>query len=341
MQNKGFFLSLACLLLVALTSTNSSGKRLLPAATSETATDSAEIASRESNRAPSGAADEIDIRQLNGIWEGGRALRFNRTEDYRLIIEKNLAWLQILGEQNSLIPLSPARREKEGLLFRLPDRNNHYLEFDAIRLMLADPSNSQSINWLILHFLLQNKPIGSGIMMVRPEIPVSHSFRVFREKSSAPTFLYQDWQGRRMGSPSTADETEARNRLKQTLTKLRETGGWRCLAQVTRSVRDTRKIKIISGEQGINRLYLLYSPFANRQLAYGLASTPPAYAIVEGQTYDYPIFQSVHRTYFQSNTEIVFSLLPSLTTPLGKREVTITVFILGRSPGDYGTGCDE
>ncbi len=292
---------------------------------------------RNPQRAVPPSFGKIDPGRLNGVWFGTRAARLSRTEDYCLIVENDKAWLQVMTDKTYVLSLAPEKHGQESMTFRVNSHDSQRMGFDKIQIAFSDTARTRRER-LLLVLLSQNARMGSTIILDRPVLLPSLP-RMFRENAPSRPFFYQDWQEREGSDSYSADAGEARKRLRKMISQLQADGGWRCLAQIHRSVRDKNPTKIVSEESAVNRLYLIYSPSGNSRLIYRLSSKPPMYAKPEGRKYDYPFFISTPSGFFAGASEILLSLQPSPVDPISSQEVPVTIFIFGSTIGDYGDGC--
>lgn len=275
------------------------------------------------------------LNDLSGFW----IMENGSRDDYRLIVEKNSAWIQKTGPNGFLISLKPESVQphdynREMVVFRLDENQVGNAEFNKIGVVYYPEraSSSSILEHIDLFLQSWDGKWSSRSELRRPVVPLGET-RV----AGSEAFLYQDWQQRSNGENLQVNEGETYKRLKQTISELNKKSGWRCLAQTNSTVAPGKVSRIVSEENGINRMYLIYSPYGNSGLIYEVA--PPKFAgLVDGSQYDYPLFFSFHRDFFKKDTVISLSLKPAITNPSSK-EVPVTIYIFGRTPGDYGTGC--
>lgn len=290
-----------------------------------------ELSKKNSEKTPV----NINLNNLSGFWIMEREMR----DDYRIIVENNNAWIQKTGSHGFLISLKPERVQphdynREMIVFRLDANQSGNAEFNKIGVVYYPERSSSSSILEHIDLFLQSwdGEWSSRSELRRPVVPSAET-RV----SGKEAFVYQDWQQRLYGENFQVNENEAHKRLKQTINELNKISGWRCLAQTDSLVAPGKVSTVVSEENGINRLYLIYSPSGNSSLIY--ETVPPKFTgLIVGSQYDYPLFLTFHRDFFKKNTIISLSLKPAITNPSSK-EVPVTIYIFGRTPGDYGTGC--
>lgn len=280
-----------------------------------------------------------DISYLNGFWimyDKGR-------EDYRLIFENQGAWIQKTGSDGYYLALTPEIVEPKTvedakIIFRPASYEHRNVDFEKVSVVYKPARSSfySPFENIQMSLLTLDGEWSPKVELRRPTTPEAGSVRV----AGIEAFVYQDWQQRKYDGYYLVKDDEARKRLRQTIDALYENGGWRCLAQHTSLVSPGRVTNVAFGEGGVNRLYLIYSPYGNSGLIY--ETIPPKhYGVVEPTQYDYPLFMSSHRDLFQADTRFSFSLQPSFSKPfLSSQEIPVTLFIFGRTFGDYGTGCE-
>jgi hypothetical protein len=207
-----------------------------------------------------------------------------------LFVLDNKAWLIIAGIGYKSFPLAPEKIEGGGIVFRLNPADAQGLDFNKVQATLT-PRDSYSIEHVKLLLLPPEGRSSPPIELKRPILPGAGQITA----SGRQAFFYQDWQWREYNSSYRVPGEETRARLRQTMDRLKEAGGWRCLSQTTRKVSPNGNVRITSTESAANRLYLIFSPQGNEGLIYSAA--PSENGVVEGVTYDYPLVQSVRRTF--------------------------------------------
>lgn len=283
-----------------------------------------------------GQTANLDLRHLNGFWmsKGGNA-------DYRLVFENNNVSIQKMGMDGFMIPLAPMMVEQNvpeaKTIFRPAVAGNN-IDFDRLGIIYKPATNSiyQPIELIELYFLTLGGKWSRKLELNRPTIPNTGPQRVFGDEA----FVYQDWQHREHDGFYLVKDSLAEQRLRRTIDALYERGGWRCLAQSSTLVSPGRVAGLSFRESGTNTLYLIYSPYGNAGLLY--TPVPTKYiGRVEGTSFDYPVFLTTDQVFPTVTTRFYFSLQPSFANPLfSSQEIPVTLFILGRTFGDYGTGCE-
>lgn len=271
-----------------------------------------------------------DLSSFEGFWIG----RSGR-EHFRLIAEKKDLWLQDL-RTNDLFSLKAEKSENGILTFGLSYSTSRSPEFSKMMLAYKRAGDLSPSEHIEMHLLGTNGRLSSRMELERPKEIAGSTARL----SGRDAFIYKDWQDKSHDGYYLVNETQSNARLKQTIDKLYENNGWGCLAQQTVLVRPGAERVVRFEENGINRRYLIYSPFGNASLIYDPVPAK-TFGYLDAKTYDYPVFETSHRDLFIKSTVIAFSVKPSFAVPLNSsQEIPVTIFIFGRTPGDYGTGCE-
>lgn len=186
--------------------------------------------------------------------------------------------------------------------------------------------------YLNAHFSMGSGTV-STTSLGRGRDPWERTMRVVRDGDANTLFVYSDWASRAASQADGVHLTEARTKLRQTVDALRSDGNWRCLAQQNITVMEGTPAEFTS-EEVTPRLYLIYSPTGFPGLTYRLGSSRPAYATVDG-TENYP---TVASSGTRSQFRFWLKPRPDLRASIPRAE--LTVYIFGRSLGDYGDGCE-
>lgn len=288
---------------------------------------------------------EFFLKAMTGVWDGELQFR-HWSEHIFLTIGPDGAFLEVRSRINAgSTPLTVDKVERDGrVVFTFRPQSDEtpsnaaYRELNRPTLTsgrfvvkLERPADDPT-PYLYVHALFPDKTNGRTATLRQPPLPGPDAERFFIENWPR-VFAYQDWRARNTDGP--ADPIE---RLKRMFMRLDGEGKWNCLAQRSMTVSRTATTTFKMSE-GRNTLYVIYSPRPESGLTYGVASQPPIMGLVRGQTYDYPLVLTNHRTFFESDTTLTFYLRPPAPGVPAAASVPVTVFTFSNSMGSYGGGC--
>jgi|GEM_PF-3511483 len=267
----------------------------------------------------------VELSLLFGSW-----VMHNQRDLFQVIADKDGIYLRKLGAGGYVVRLEPSKRDAKSdpsQAYIFGPAGNALQKVNFIKVAIQPDQRDASLS---MRFRDLTGQWTSGLTLYRAAEPTEET-RLFDSKS----FIYSDWQKRKYDGYYLVDDEEAVRRLKKAIDSLYVDGGWRCLAQTSFTATPTEENSRIFGEQGADRMYLIYSPYGG-----GLVYATPGLGRLYPTQYDYPIFITSHPTLFESNAWFGFQVIPPANAAtVSSSQIPITIFHFGRAPGDYGTGC--